>query len=77
MATASDVRIDPDNNEVSIKLTVHDEDLADYLGDFDESEQADVVERAFRVGAMTLQLSETTKDIEHVKREFESMQTDF
>jgi hypothetical protein len=77
MATARDVQVDPDTNEVSVQLTVHDEDLADYISKFDESEQADVVEQAFRVGAMTLQLSETTKDVEHVRREFESMQTDF
>jgi len=77
MATARDVQIDPDSNEISVQLTIHDEDLSDYISEFDESEQADVVERAFRVGAMTLQLSETTKDVEHVRREFESMQTDF
>lgn len=77
MATARDVQVDPDTNEVSVQLTVHDEDLADYISKFDPSEQADVVEQAFRVGAMTLQLSETTKDVEHVRREFESMQTDF
>lgn len=77
MATARDVRIDPASNEISVQLTIHDEDLSDYISEFDESEQADVVERAFRVGVMTLQLSETTKDVEHVRREFESMQTDF
>lgn len=77
MATARDVQVDPDTNEVSVQLTVHDEDLADYISKFDPSEQAEVVEQAFRVGAMTLQLSETTKDVEHVRREFESMQTDF
>lgn len=77
MATARDVQVDPETNEVAVQLTVHDEDLADYLSTFDESEQADVVEQAFRVGAMTLQLSETTKDVEHVRREFEAMQTEF
>lgn len=77
MATARPVEIDSDTNEVSIQLTVHDEDLADYLTGFDEPDRIDVVERAFRVGAMTLQLSETTKDVEHVKREFDSMQTEF
>ena len=77
MATARDVQVNTDTNEVSVKLSIHDEDLADYLSKFDEPEQADAVERAFRVGAMTLQLSETTKDVEHVRREFESMQSDF
>jgi hypothetical protein len=77
METARDVQVDPDSNEVSVQLTIHDEDLKDYISKFDESEQEDLAERAFHVGAMTLQLSETTKDIEHVRREFESMQTDF
>lgn len=77
MATARKVQIDPDTEEVTVELTIHDEELADYLAEFDESERIGVVERAFRVGAMTLRLSETTKDVEHVKREFASMQTEF
>lgn len=77
MATAREVDVHPDTNEVSVRFTIHDEDIADFLEGFDESEQADVVEQAFRVGAMTLQLGETTKDVEHVKREFESMQAEF
>jgi len=77
MATARDVQVNPDTNEVSVQFTVHDEDLANYIAEYDDSEQADVVEHAFRVGMMTLQLSETTKDVEHVKREFESLQSDF
>lgn len=77
MATARDVQVNPDTNEVSVQFTVHDEDIANYLAEYDDKEQADVVERALRVGMMTLQLSETTKDVEHVKREFESLQTSF
>ncbi|MDX1747353.1 MAG: restriction endonuclease, partial [Halobacteriales archaeon] len=34
----------------------------------------DAVVRALKVGAATLRLSETSKDLEYVKREFESMQ---
>lgn len=60
MATAQDVQVNPDTNEVSVQFTVHDEDLANYLAEYDDSEQADVVEHALRVGMMTLQLSETT-----------------
>jgi SMC interacting uncharacterized protein involved in chromosome segregation len=77
MATARDVQVNPDTNEVSVQFTVHDEDLANYLSEHDDSEQADVVERALRVGMVTLQLSETTKDVEHVKREFESLHSNF
>ena len=60
MATARDVQVNPDTNEVSVQFTVHDEGLANYLAEYDDSEQADVVEHALRVGMMTLQLSETT-----------------
>lgn len=52
MATARDVQVNPETNEVSVQFTVHDEDLVNYLAEFDESEQADETEQAFRVGAM-------------------------
>lgn len=77
MATARDVQINPDTNEISIQLSIHDEEIAEYLNGFEESELPDLVERAFRVGAMTLELSQTTKDVEHVKHEFDDLQREF
>jgi len=77
MTDEGDVHIDIDENEVTVQITLEDEDLASYLSEFDsDEERVKAAERALRVGALTLQLSETTKDVEHVKREFESMQTE-
>jgi hypothetical protein len=76
MATASTVDVDTDNDAVTIReLTVHDENLADYLDDHDSDKQHEIADRAFRVGLMTLQLADTSKDLEYVKREFETMQS--
>lgn len=66
--------MNPTTNEVSVQFPVHNEDLANYLAEYEDSEQADVMERAFRAGVITLQLSETTKDI---GQESESLQTSF
>lgn len=77
MATAREVQVDTETHEVSLQLTVHDADLATFLDEFDEPERAEVLEKAILVGARTLELSETTKDVEHVKREFEAMQSEF
>jgi len=76
MATAGTVEVDTDSDEVTIReLTIHDPDLATYLAGHDPAEQKDLADRAFRVGLMTLQLADTSKDLEYVKREFESMQS--
>ena len=75
MATASSVEVDSDADEVTIReVTVHDAELASYRADYNPDKQREVVDRAFRVGLMTLQLADTSKDLEYVKREFETMQ---
>lgn len=77
MATTEDVTIGTDTNEVrTANLTVQDAELAAYLGDASEEERTDRAARAFQVGAMTLQLAETSTDLEYGKREFERMRGD-
>jgi len=77
MKDENEVKVDLDKNEIDVQISLRDEDLANYLAEFDsDEERLKAAERAFRVGALTLQLSETTKDVEHVKREFNSMQTE-
>lgn len=77
MATTEDVTIDTGTNEVRIaKLAVQDEELASYLTDKPTDERAEWAARAFQVGARTLQLSETSKDVEHVKHEFDRMRAE-
>jgi len=77
MATTEDVTIDTETEEVQIAgLTIHDEELASFLADKPTDEQTAWAARAFQVGARTLQLSETSKDVEHVKHEFDRMRDD-
>lgn len=77
MATTEDVTVDTETDEVQIAgLAIHDEELASYLADKPAGEQTQWAERAFQVGARTLQLSESSKDIEHVKHEFDRMRDD-
>lgn len=76
MATAGTVDVDTEADEVTIReLTIHDAELAGYLADHDPAEQSEIVDRAFRVGLMTLQLADTSKELEYVKREFDGMQS--
>lgn len=75
MATTETIQIDTKSKEIHIKdLTIHDSDLADYIGEISEESRTDAVERALRVGVMTLQLGDTSKELEFVKSEFEQMQ---
>lgn len=77
MATTQDVTVDTDRDEVQItNLTVHDDELAAYLADKTVDERATWASEAFKIGARTLQLSETSKDLEYVKREFERMRNE-
>lgn len=77
MATTEDVTVDMETDEVRIAgLTIHDEELATYIEEKPVDEQTQWAARAFQVGARTLQLSETSKDVEHVKHEFDRMRAD-
>ncbi|WP_218780610.1 hypothetical protein [Halorarum halophilum] len=75
MATTLSVEVDSTENEVQIQeLSIHDDGLVSFLDDIDDDQKEDAVIRALKVGAATLQLAETSKDLEFVKREFHSMQ---
>ena len=77
MATKASVDIDSGANQIYIKeLTIQDGDLVKYLLEFDSERKEEAIIRALRVGAATLGLAETSKDLEYVRREFESMQTE-
>lgn len=76
MTAAGSIEVDSDTDEVTIhEVTIRDAELASYLADHGPNERREIVDRAFRVGLMTLQLADTSKDLEYVKREFETMQT--
>ena len=74
MATAKTVEVDTDTSQVQIKeLVVTDEQLVDYLSEFEDEQLETALEQALKVGATTLSLAETSKDLEYVKREFDRM----
>lgn len=74
MATAKTVDIDPDANKVQIReLSVTDDELVGYLSEFEDEQQREAIEQALKVGAATLNLAETSKDLEYVKHEFDRM----
>lgn len=76
MTTVGSIEVDSDTDEVTIhEVTIRDAELASYLADHGPNERREIVDRAFRVGLMTLQLADTSKDLEYIKREFETMQT--
>lgn len=78
MATVSNVHIDEGADRVHITdLTVHDADLVEYLTSFEDQERDQAAEQALRVGAITLELADTSKEVEFVKREFGQMQEAF
>ena len=78
MATTEGIQIDPSADRVEIRdLTVYDADLAEYLTQFDEQDREREIERALRVGATTLELADTSKEVEFVKREFAEMEEAF
>lgn len=78
MATTRGLEVDSAENRVHIQdFTIHDTDLVSYLDGFEEDVREDALEHALRIGVATLELSETSKDVEFVKKEFESMQHEF
>ena len=77
MATTGSVDIDSGANQIVIReLTIQDGNLVKYLQELDNEKQNEAIIRALRVGAETLGIAETSKDLEYVRREFESMQTE-
>lgn len=78
MATVEGINIDPDQNEVEItNLTIQNDDVVEYLSDFDQAEQEDALVRALKIGTSALELVETSKDVEIVEQRFNEMERDF
>ncbi|MFB6202655.1 MAG: hypothetical protein ABEI98_11690 [Halorhabdus sp.] len=74
MATTGAVELDTETGAITVEeLTIRDADLVDYLAAHDPEEQRELAAQAFRIGLTTLRLAETSKDLEHVKQEFDNM----
>ncbi|WP_135304868.1 V-type ATP synthase subunit I [Haloarcula amylovorans] len=78
MATTNSIQVDTATDRVEVQeLTIHDSDLAEYLSQFEEHDREREITRALRVGATTLELADTSKEVEFVKREFAEMEEAF
>lgn len=78
MATAENIRVDGDDSRVVIDhLEVSDEELVEFLTEFDGNERDDALVRVLRVGATALNLSETAQDVEFVERKFQELEQTF
>ncbi|WP_411968691.1 hypothetical protein [Haloferax sp. YSSS75] len=58
-------------------LTIEDHELVAYLAEHDATNREEAFHQALRIGTATLSLAETSKEVEHVKHEFEQMRSDF
>ncbi|WP_332898749.1 hypothetical protein [Haladaptatus sp. CMSO5] len=78
MTASQPIELLPEQNAVTIQdLTINDSDIVDYLSDFPTTERSHALQRAIKIGVSTLELSETSKDVEFVKREFSLLQDSF
>jgi len=78
MATAANISVDTEENRVTVEeLTVHDQEVADYMAEFETDQREEALDRALRIGASALQLVDTSKEAEYVERRFEEMEREF
>lgn len=78
MATTHAIEVDVPSNEVRItELVVHDDELVEFLEGVDDDRVEEAVVRALKVGAATLNLAETEKELEYVRRHFQAMNEEF
>ena len=75
--TVSEVILDSEGQAVIIdRLRIEDVELYNVLAGLDEEEQIGFVRRALKVGAVVLQLMDTTNRVDYVRAEFDRMQSD-
>jgi hypothetical protein len=69
--TVQDDRVLIENAEIT------DSEVVEYLSETDPEERGEALDRALRVGVVTLGLAETSEQEEYVERRFEEMRRDF
>ncbi|WP_435143778.1 hypothetical protein [Halobaculum sp. P14] len=78
MSTSSPISVDREAGTVTIQnLTIEDDSVAEYLAAQDSDDVEESVSRALRIGVSTMDLVETTKEVEYVERRFETMEREF
>jgi len=78
MASESKTTIDLEADRLRIDgLEITDNEVIEYVQDREGQTPEDVVRLAIRTGVSTLRVSETTKDMEYVRHEFDKINRDF
>ena len=73
--TLTEVTLDVESLAVDIKgLRIDDPELYNILAALDEEKRIDYIRRALKVGAVVLQVMDTTTRVDYVRSEFETMQ---
>lgn len=69
MSTVGSVSIDESTGNLTIEsLEVEDEELVEFLSQYDSEEHPEVVSEALSIGMKTMQLMDTSQDVEYVER---------
>lgn len=66
-----------DDRIVIENAEITDSEVVEYFSDLDPEERGDALDRALRVGVVTLGLAETSEQEEYVERRFEELRRDF
>jgi ElaB/YqjD/DUF883 family membrane-anchored ribosome-binding protein len=78
MAVEQEPKIEIANDRVVIEnLEVTDSEVLEYFKDHSERPPEEILQLALRVGVSTLRLSETSEEMEFVRREFDKVSQDF
>ncbi|WP_299262115.1 hypothetical protein [Halorientalis sp.] len=77
MAAADAVSIDEATGRLTIEsMEIDDGDLVDFLRDHDPDERAEVVSEALTIGMKTMQLMNTSQDVEYVERRLSELEAE-
>lgn len=69
MSVTDSVSLDKSENSLTIEsLEIEDKELVEFLNQYDSSEHANIVSEALTIGMRTMQLMDTSQDVEYVER---------
>lgn len=77
MSIVDSISIDESDGSLTIdSLEIRDEELVDFLGQYDDAERPDVVSEALTIGMRTIQLMDTSQDVEYIERRLGDLEED-
>lgn len=69
MSTLGSISLDESEGSLTVEsLRIEDEELVDFLREYDSPERLDVVSEAVTIGLRTMQLMDTSQDVEYIER---------